>query len=104
MILKEKSSSGFQERCCGLTLPLQTKIHLLLPTITSMLLKSMVIQIIAHDYIANSHEFCCASLPRIVRGDRGTENSRVAYLQPFLGRDSTPVASFQYGKSVSNQV
>ena len=43
--------------------------------------------------------------PRIVRSDRGTENSRIAYLQPFLHRNGSGVdSSFQYGKSSSNQV
>ena len=43
--------------------------------------------------------------PRIVRGDRGTENSRIAYLQPFLRRNGSGADnSFQYGRSASNQV
>ena len=46
--------------------------------------------------------------PRIVRGDRGTENSRLAFLQPFLRRNHVDrlagINSFQYGKSVHNQV
>ena len=46
--------------------------------------------------------------PGIVRTDRGTENSTVAFLQPFLrrnGRDRLAgERSFQYGKSASNQV
>ena len=43
--------------------------------------------------------------PRIVRGDRGSENSRIAYLQPFLRRNGEGVNnSFQYGRSASNQV
>ena len=43
--------------------------------------------------------------PRIVRGDRGTENSRIAYLQPFLRRNGEGADnSFQYGRSASNQV
>ena len=62
----------------------------------------MVNKMIAH--AMSFLEDFIAGLPRIVRGDRGTENSRVAYLHPFLGRDSAPVTSFQYGKSVSNQV
>ena len=42
-----------------------------------------------------------------MRCDRGTENSRIAYLQPFLRRDChdqlAGSASFQYGRSASNQ-
>ena len=49
-----------------------------------------------------------AGLPRFVRTDRGTENVKVAFLQPFLRRNGQDVSagtkSFQYGKSVSNQV
>jgi len=49
-----------------------------------------------------------AGCPRIVRADRGTENSRIAYLQPFLRRNGTDALagsnSFQYGRSASNQV
>ena len=26
----------------------------------------------------------CSALPRVLRADRGTENTRVAFLQPFL--------------------
>ena len=40
-------------------------------------------------------------VPKILRCDCGTENSVVAYLQPFLCHSST---SFRYGGSVSNQV
>lgn len=39
--------------------------------------------------------------PKLVRCDCGTENSVIAYLQPFLTED---FASFRYGTSVSNQV
>ena len=44
----------------------------------------------------------------MVRYDRGTENSKLAFLQPFLRRNNCSdglagVASFQYGKSASNQ-
>lgn len=43
--------------------------------------------------------------PKLLRCDLGTENSRLAYLQPFLRRGgSLSDQSFQYGKSVSNQV
>ncbi|KAL4241014.1 hypothetical protein ACF0H5_001793 [Mactra antiquata] len=45
--------------------------------------------------------------PRLLRCDRGTENSRLALLQPYFrynGTDSVAgVKSFMYGKSVSNQ-
>lgn len=45
--------------------------------------------------------------PVLVRADKGTENARVAFLQPFLRRDGTDslagVNSFRYGKSVNNQ-
>ena len=46
--------------------------------------------------------------PRILRADRGTENSRIAYIQPFLRRNChdslAGASSFQYGRSASNQV
>lgn len=46
--------------------------------------------------------------PRLVRADRGPENAKVAFLQPFLRqREQDGLAgekSFQFGKSVSNQV
>ena len=38
---------------------------------------------------------------KILLGDCGTEYSVVAYLQPFLYSDT---GSFQYGRSVTNQV
>ena len=44
----------------------------------------------------------------MVRGDRGVENSTVAFMQPFLRRNGTDGLSdqnsFQYGRSASNQV
>ena len=47
-------------------------------------------------------------MPRVVRVDRGTENSTIAYLQPFLrrnGQDSfAGEKSFLYGQSITNQV
>lgn len=50
----------------------------------------------------------CVGTPTLVRADKGTENARVAYLQPFLRRNDTDTlagnASFRYGKSVNNQV
>ena len=47
-------------------------------------------------------------LPRLIRCDRGTENVKVAFLQPFLRRHGldalSGIKSFQYGCSVTNQV
>ena len=46
-------------------------------------------------------------LPSIVRADLGTENTTIAWIQPFLrrhGLDSACNMSFRYGHSVSNQV
>ena len=47
-------------------------------------------------------------LPRLIRCDRGTENAKVAFLQPFLCRNgpdtSAGIKRFQYGCSVTNQV
>ena len=44
----------------------------------------------------------------MLRSDLGTENSMLAYFQPFLRRDCSDrlagTKSFRYGKSVSNQV
>ena len=45
--------------------------------------------------------------PRIVRADRGTENAKIAFMQPFLRHqagDDSAQNSFLYGRSVSNQV
>ena len=48
---------------------------------------------------------CLSGCPRILRADRGSENSRIAYLQPFLRRNGSGADnSFQYGRSASNQV
>lgn len=50
-----------------------------------------------------SHGF----VPRIVRADRGTENSSISFLQPFFRNDHSDsmagVKSFMYGKSTANQ-
>ena len=47
-------------------------------------------------------------LPKVVRADRGTENSIIAYVQPTLRsihNDSLSAEmSFRYGRSSSNQV
>ena len=44
----------------------------------------------------------------MLRCDPGTENSKIAFIQPFLHRNGhdrfSGEASFRYGKSVSNQV
>lgn len=43
----------------------------------------------------------------MVRADKGTENAKVSFLQPFLryqGTDGHDVNSFHYGRSVNNQV
>ena len=46
--------------------------------------------------------------PKVLRADRGTENTNVAFLQPFLrdngGDDFAGEKSFMYGRSTSNQV
>lgn len=46
--------------------------------------------------------------PKILRSDKGTENAKVAYLQPFLRRHGQDQLagnqSVQYGRSASNQV
>ena len=48
-----------------------------------------------------------AGTPRIIRGDGGSENFRVAAIQRFFRRDDTDshsgIKSFLFGKSVSNQ-
>ena len=47
-------------------------------------------------------------VPRVLRTDCGTENTHIAFLQPYLRRSHgdcfSGSASFRYGKSVSNQV
>ncbi|XP_064389966.1 uncharacterized protein LOC135337880 [Halichondria panicea] len=49
----------------------------------------------------------CEGCPTLVRADMGTENAKVAHLQPFLRRHDTDsfagCDSFRYGKSVHNQ-
>ena len=45
--------------------------------------------------------------PKIVRADRGTENVKIAFLQPFLRHQITGDSAshaFRYGRSISNQV
>ena len=46
--------------------------------------------------------------PRLLRSDRGTENARISFLQPFLrrhGQDSLAGEnSYRYGKSVYNHI
>ena len=45
--------------------------------------------------------------PKVVRADRGTENAKIAFMQPFLRHqcsDDFARNSFRYGRSVSNQV
>lgn len=45
--------------------------------------------------------------PTVLRADRGTENTNVAFLQPFLRHGDDAFAgekSFMYGRSTSNQV
>jgi len=53
----------------------------------------------------NCHIIGCL---RLLRSDRGSDNAKVAFLQPFLRRNGQDGLagenSFQYGKSVSNQV
>lgn len=55
-----------------------------------------------------SNDFYNTGCPRVVRCDGGTENNRIAFLQPFLrwnGQDAfAGEKSFQYGRSASNQV
>ena len=51
---------------------------------------------------------CFSGVPTIIRADRGTENSIVAFLQPAFRHDHTDYhageRSFQYGRSSANQV
>ena len=46
--------------------------------------------------------------PKLLRADRGTENTKIAFMQPFLRRHGTDTLSgensFRYGRSVHNQV
>ena len=79
--------------------------------------------VIAHYYLCSIQQLqgivCCIhpkpchhksggiGLPSIIRCDLETENSTIAYLQPYLRRncsDSAREMSFRYGRSVSNQV
>ena len=50
----------------------------------------------------------CTNDFTIVRTDRGSENAKIAFMQPFLRRHGTDslsgLKSFRYGKSVHNQV
>lgn len=46
-------------------------------------------------------------VPRIVHADRGTENSKISFLQPYLRNSHNDsmagLKSFMYGKSTANQ-
>ena len=52
--------------------------------------------------------FIYVGTPQILQCDMGTENSHLAFLQPFLRRNGVDCfageESFRYGRSVSNQV
>ena len=52
--------------------------------------------------------FLLAGVPSILRSDRGTENSVIAFLQPAFRNEGTDShageKSFQYGRSSANQV
>ena len=52
--------------------------------------------------------FLTTGTPRVLRADRGTENSIIAFVQPSLRSqhldDLAKEKSFRYGKSTSNQV
>ena len=57
--------------------------------------------------VGNHYDFTSLGCPQIVRTDKGTENVKVAFLQPFIRHQSTGIHSdsnFIYGRSVSNQV
>ena len=47
-------------------------------------------------------------MPRLLRSDCGTENSHIAFIQPFLRRNHSDsfagTESFRFGKSITNQV
>ena len=54
--------------------------------------------------ITTSYHIGC---PRILRTDRGTENTNLAFLQPFLRDGDDEFAkekSFMYGRSTSNRI
>lgn len=60
--------------------------------------------IVAYYYLQSIEQL--QGTPAIIRGDLGTENSTLAFIQPFLrrhGTDSAQQTSFRYGRSVSNQ-
>lgn len=46
-------------------------------------------------------------MPRLVRADRGIENTNIAFMQPYLRRSHGDCflgqQSFRYGKSIANQ-
>ena len=50
----------------------------------------------------------CTGVPRLLRTDCSTENTNLAFLQPYFRRIHNDCfsgsASFGYGKSISNQV
>ncbi|XP_062515632.1 uncharacterized protein LOC134191084 [Corticium candelabrum] len=62
-------------------------------------------KVIAGYYFKSIREI--GGCPRVVRADRGTENTTIAFVQPFLrhyGTDSlAKTKSFWYGKSITNQ-
>ena len=68
----------------------------------------MVVKVIVLDHFINPYYILIGCL-KIVRADKGTENAKISFLQPFLryqgtnGRDNLPENTFRYGRSVNNQ-
>lgn len=68
----------------------------------------MVVKVIVLDHFINPY-YILIGCPKIVRADKGTENAKISFLQPFLryqgtnGRDNLPENTFRYGRSVNNQ-
>lgn len=87
---------------------LQTITQLWLLTTSWLVWMSLEVSNLIALRVTDSEFLCFVGTPRILWCDLGTENTHVAFLQPFLRRNGTDCFSgehsFHYGKSVSNQV
>ena len=76
-----------------------------LPEFSNIVLWTLMVTTLlqSSELITYVHVYYTIGCPKVVRADRGTENAKLAYIQPFL-RNTSINSSFLYGKSVSNQV
>ena len=76
-----------------------------LPEFSNIVLWTLMVTTLlqSSELITYVHVHYTIGCPKVVRADHGTENAKLAYIQPFL-RNTSINSSFRYGKSVSNQV